>query len=98
MVSDGSWVVRVQAAKLLVCLFVLFCFVCLIHSSARMFLRALNICSVIRLSSSGLHEAGEPTLPRADTGQEADVRPQGMETFVLTCRHVVFPSCNDNYL
>lgn len=80
MVSDGSWVVRVQAAKLLVrCCILLFW----VTFWSRIVLYSLDIYFVTRLCCSGLHEAGEPTLPGADTGQEADVRSQGMDTFIV---------------
>lgn len=82
MVSDGSWVVRVQAAKLLVGFFDWR------FSEESPACTEYLFCNRFVFVSSGLHEAGEPTLPGADAGQEADVRPQGMGMFtVLPCHH-----------
>lgn len=63
----------------------------LIGGLAKIFLRALKyylFCNLFMFASPGLHEAGEPTLPGADAGQEADVRSQSMDTLtVFSWRH-----------
>lgn len=63
----------------------------LIDSLVKIFLHTPNLYCVtcLCLSSVGLHEAGEPTFPGADPGQEADVRSQGMGKFIVLENGVV---------
>lgn len=67
MVSDGSWVVRVQAAKILVS--------CVLGGGA--LARVTRGVTFDLCLPTGFDAAGESTFFGADAGQETDVRPQG---------------------
>lgn len=70
MVSDGSWMVRVQAARTLV----------RPQTPPPSFLPKEASGAVKTggdLCAPGLHAAGQPSLSGADSGQEADVGPEG---------------------